>query len=90
MEIKLLKLWIGSLKAHKPDVEPEASHFDGLIEWLENYIEAAEHQLLPERTSVNDYDYYDEDEEIDDEDLDDEELDLLRGRRIVAGVGDEP
>lgn len=41
MEIKLLKLWIGSLKMYKykPDVEPEAGHFDSLIEWLEDYIE---------------------------------------------------
>lgn len=39
MEIKLLKLWISSLRAYKPDVEPEAGHFDSLIEWLEHYIE---------------------------------------------------
>ena len=38
-ETKSLKLWILSLKAYKPNVEPEASHFSSLIEWLENYIQ---------------------------------------------------
>jgi len=48
MEAKLLRLWVGTLKVYRSnvEVEPEGRHFDGLIGWLENYIEASEQRLL--------------------------------------------
>ena len=40
--VRLLRLWQDTLKAHMPEVEPEASQIADLIEWLETVAQALE------------------------------------------------
>jgi hypothetical protein len=35
-------LWIKTLKAYQPQIEPEAGHFADLIDWLETVAQAME------------------------------------------------